>query len=218
MSVSKRDINTLLIVLGLAILALSYFLPFRGFSAQTETVRAEIAALEPRELELEIHVRNVPAYNSGITLFAQIAAENLTRFPKSIRTEDLVMFVVDLEKEIGMEISSASFTEEQQIAAFDAKTEVGQRAAGRYTAKAMTTKLSFRMGYQQLKDALTRITEDPERTALDSMGASYDATTGTLTGTMDITKAFVDDGTYVYEPTDVPEGNIGVNSPFGTLR
>ncbi|GHU93629.1 hypothetical protein FACS1894208_03410 [Clostridia bacterium] len=218
MKISKRDANIALIILGVAVFIAGYFLIYNDLLDQAAVVRSEIAALTPRDIELSAHVERIPLYNRGIETFANAAKENLSRFPPRVRTEDLIMYAVGLETKPGMAIASASFSEPWLISEFDAKTEVGQPSAVHYAAYGMTLTISDRLNYDALKQAFDLIALDPERTSLENVSISYDSSTGELTGSMSINKHFVDDGRYVYVPTEVPAGRIGVTSPFGTFR
>ncbi|GHV33554.1 hypothetical protein FACS18949_07800 [Clostridia bacterium] len=214
MRLTKRETNTILITLGLGIFAAGYFLVYSDFTKQTQAVQDEIAILAPRSAELEAHVSRIPLYNMGIEAFAEAAKENLSWFPPSVRTEDWIMYSVGLETDTDMEISSASFSDPAELASFTAKTEVGG-SASLYRAYGTTLNITNRLSYSDLKKTLDLITSNPERTALESVSVSYDASGGILSGTMTISKTFVDNGSYVYTPTDVPYGSVGVDSPFG---
>ncbi|MDR0936788.1 MAG: hypothetical protein LBM98_08920 [Oscillospiraceae bacterium] len=217
MKISKRDLNTLLILFGLAVFIMNYFLLYSGFIDDTALVNEEIAALKPRQAVLNNHVVNIPGYNAGMESSALIAADNLKWFPKQIRTEDLIMYAVGIERDLGVEINSAQFSEPWEITSFDAKTEVGQETVSHYSAYGVTLTFSFHMDYEAMKKVLNRITSDPERTALDNISVSYDTSTGALTGTLALSKVYADDGSYVYVATDVPPGAVGIKNPFGAV-
>ncbi|MFP3154209.1 hypothetical protein LQZ18_07220 [Lachnospiraceae bacterium ZAX-1] len=219
MKLSKRDVNTLLIAVGLLLLVAAYFLAYRRLEEAATVVEEEITnVLQPRASQLAFYVENLPIYNDGIVASAKIAADSLALFPPSIRTEDLVMYAVELERDFGMRISAASFTEPVELTSFDAKTAVGQSEVVNYHAYNTTLNISTKMNYENLKKTLDHIAGDPNRTALDEMSLSYDLASGELTGSMTIRKVLVEDGSYVYRPTDVPLGKLGTSSPFGMIR
>ena len=214
-NLSKRDVNLLLVVLGLAIVLATYFLVYSNFTRQTETLNTEIVNLRPRLIQLQEHEANIPIYDLGIVDATTRINEEKQTYVQEIRTEDLIMYAVMLEDEMGISISSASFTPPTLISEFTAPNENGDPAY--YSAYKVSMTLNAKFGYEPLKDAINRIYETVDKTMLDDVSITFDVETGGLLGNITISKVFVTDGTYVYEPTQVPVGASGTVNPFATI-
>lgn len=216
MRISKRDANLLLVVLGLLIVLLVYFLPLANLNEETEAITAQANALKPRLAELQDHQSKVDIYNSGIEASKVIIAQEKTLYAPEIRTEDYIMYAVMLEEEIGLDISTASFTDAWVISSFQSPAEDGT-APAEYTAYGVNMTVVCKMGYEEFKQAVNRINETADKTLLDNVSVSYDPETGELAGTMTISKIFLADGKYEYVPTPVEFGQLGTLNPFGTV-
>jgi hypothetical protein len=213
---SKRDVNLLLIVLGLGVTLAVYFLVFLDFTARAETLNAQTESLRPRLAVLRGYEAEVPSYNRAIREYADFIARELGNYAQEVRTEDLIMYAVMLENEMKLNIASASFTEPAAVSEFTLPDEDG--APLPYRAYAISMTLSSRMGYAELKNAIDRLYATADRTVLDAVSVTFDAATGGLVGTVTISKIFIADGSYVYTETAVPPGPLGNSNPFGTIR
>ena len=214
-NLSKRDVNLLLVVLGLAIVLLTYFLVFTNFSDQTDALTAETDALRPRLAELQDYVENIPVFEAGILEATErIDAEKLG-YVQQVRTEDLIMYAVMLEDEMGVSISSASFSPPVLLYEFDAPDAEGNTV--HYQVLKTTMTLNAKFGYEPIKAAINRLYETADKTMLEDLSITFDVETGGLVGNVTIGKVFVTDGTYEYSPTKVPAGPFGNTNPFATI-
>jgi hypothetical protein len=239
-------INTLLVVAGIAIFAFGYLVFYRDYTAKTEAVVNATKPLTTRLNELKAHDAKKAEYKQGIADSAKLASDTLAQFPAMIRTEDLIMYTNGIDDEASefypsaaqayfplkyfnpevnpedgnmFHISTISFGKPILLKKFEAKTQPDQETAANYSAYSLqTTVNATNLGYNNLKRVIRWITNYEYRTIIDSVAVNYDANTGTLAGTFMYTKVYIDDGSYEYVQTKVPEGPVGVDSPFGIIQ
>lgn len=212
---SKRDVNILLIVFGLAVAIAAYFLLFLNFTSEADQLDAETAGMRPRIEQLRTYELSVPTYDEAIAVAKETIAAEKALYTDMVLTEDLVMYLVKLEKTFGLSIEAATFSEPELLSSFVAIDEAGESKV--YYAFNVSMSLTTNIGYEALKSALTMIYETPDRTLLDTMTVAVDTERGDLAVSMVINKVFLNDGMYYYAPPDVPDGPIGTPDPFATL-
>ena len=214
-NISKRDVNLLLVILGLAIVLVTYFLVFTKFNDEATALDAETESLKPRLYQLQDYEAGIPRFNEGISAATARIDEEKLGYAQDVRTEDLIMYAVMLEEEMGVQISAASFSPPTLISEFDAPDAEGNPVHYQAFKTAMT--LNAKFGYEPLKEAINKIYETADKTMLEDISITFDVETGGLVGTVTISKVFVTDGSYVYSPTRVPAGPFGNTNPFATI-
>lgn len=218
MKLSKRNINLLMVFLGLVIFLAAYLL-VKPYEAKTQELRDEIAALEPRLAELREYEANRPVYEAGMDASIKNVEAELKKYPNDIRSEDLIMFAVGFRDEIKLEVGSISFSQPELVSRFQIVTE-GENGAEFVPMAAMRRVLTAgcEMDYVQLKRFLDYIYQQPYSTMLESISISYNSSSGKLLCSADISKYFVSTNDYTYYPTEVPDVPLGTNDPFQTFR
>jgi hypothetical protein len=218
MKFSKKDLRLLLPVLALLILAGSYWFGARAGAAETNALRVEIAELQARLETLKTHAKNTELYEErSKTAEAAVAAET-ARYPAAARPEDMIMFAVAIEEDVGAVTSSLSFATPRLIGELDLKTDAESAAITHFAAYATDMTVSFKSSYRQLKETLDYIRSAPEKAVTESLSVSYDSSDGGLTGSLTLSKVYLDDGAGAYTPTKVPGGPVGTDNPFGTIE
>lgn len=218
MHISKRDANLLLILLGILLFVAGYFTVYLPYQNKTEELQAEIAALQPTLSELKGYEEKLDSYKAGIDeMEGKIAAE-MARFPSDVRPEDFVVYAIELEEKIGLDVTSLDFAEPALISQFDGIKKDGSAytvtplTAYRYAA---TAKCS--LSYEELKDLIRYINDTPLCTKLNNLSVSFDAESGELIGSVALDKYFVSSGSDPYVPTRVPSVRLGTGNLFGTF-
>ena len=214
-NLSKKDVNVLLIFLGIVIALLSFFFVARRFTGMKEQLEMDNMMLQSRLMELQDYELNLPDYNMSIKEASATITGERKKYKEEVRIEDLIMFAVELENTTGVEIDSVSFQPPVLLTEFDAPNDEGVQT--HYYAYSISMTMGTRFGYTPMKDALKKIQTASDRTVLDTLALSYDSSTGGLVGNMVTSKIFITDGSYVYVPTEVPAGLLGTPNPFGTI-
>lgn len=219
MKLSKRDTNLLLVLLGLLIFLGAYLGIANRYNKRSAELEEELSALTPRLEELRAHEENLPTYLAGIDeSIAGVEAE-LERYPADVRSEDLVMYAIELRDNVGLGIESVTFSPVEVVSRFQIVRESKSGEDEFVPMAAMKTGLSTscEMSYEQMKNLINYIYATEYCTTLERLSVSYNAETGGLYAAADIAKYFVSSQDYEYVPTEVPEVSLGTNDPFKTF-
>ncbi len=218
MSVSKRDQNLLLILLGVAALLVVYLMVFKPYNAKSAELQAQIDTLTPRLTELRDYSANLGEYQQKIDEIGGSVAEQLQSYPADLRSEDLILYANELKNKLGLELTGVTANPPELVAQFSLPKKSGETFT-LVPVAALRTGLDIACGldYDQFKKLLTYIYATKQKTALTSVDLSYNATTGSLSAAVSMEKFFVSSMDYIYEKTDIPGITQGVDDPFGTV-
>ena len=219
MRISKKDMNLLLVLLGLIIFISVYLGVANRYSEKTEALQTELYELTPRLEELRAHSANLPEYEAGIDQSIANVKKELNRYPADVRPEDLILYALDLKTDVGLSIESINFSPAEKISSFQIVREGKNGETEFVPMAAMKTGFSTTCGmdYKQMKDFINYIYATKYCTTLDRLTVVYDAESGGLTSSVDISKYFVSSQDYKYVPSPVPEVSIGTDDPFKTF-
>lgn len=215
MTISKRDAKLLLVLLGIVILLVSYLAVYSPYATQTEELESEISALRPQLQELQGYNDNLAAYQAGIQDFSAQMTDEVSHYPSAIRTEDLILYALELRDRTGMDISGISFTDPEEMTALQILG--GDGAFKDATAYRTTMTLSCTLDYDGLKTLADYVASTGDRTALDAVSVSYNAESGALIGSATVDKYYITAGDEDYVPTQVPDVPLGTDDIFGTV-
>ncbi len=195
MSMSKRTVKYILMLLGMIILLAVYFLVYTEITAKTDALNSEISTLNNRLDQLNSHNEKVPSYKSAIEENRVIINDTLSRYYSANTPEDFIMFATDLEETVKITISTLSFSEPELIYSM-----MGVKETSDYTVPAeplrldgykVSSVMDGSMNYEQMKTTLEFIYSQPDVTTLDSLNFNYDSSTGLILGSFAIDKYFI---------------------------
>lgn len=233
MKISKKEIGLLLGVFGLLLAVIAYSLVFTPYQDKIASLESELTSLEAEKTELETLAASQDYYELEIERLTEENDEILDQFPAGIEPEDEIMYVVELEKEVDIDIPSISYGSPVAIygaAATAEEATEGETTEGETTQSETTTvqqgmaayqlamNVSYSTSYKGLKDAITYTNAHLNRMVIDTLSVSYDATTGKTSGSMTFNLYYLTGTDKVYTQPNVPEGELGVNNIFGTIE
>lgn len=222
MNLSKRDKGLLLILAGILLVALSYFLVFRTFADKKEAAKAELATLEAREAELEELEANMDFYKAEIEKLKKEEDKLVERFPADIKPESEIMYAVELEEAVDVQFSALTYGSPINMLTGEATAEPAegetaeQPAASGYVAYCLPMTMTYEASYRGLKDTILHTNDHANRMVIDELTASFDATSGELAGTMKLNQYYVEGTDRTYAEPYVPTRPLGVSDIFGT--
>lgn len=219
MTLSKRDIKLLLCLLGIAVFLALYLGVYNRYVEKSEKIRTEIEALKPELRQLQEYDSAKAAYTRDIEDARAVMNGLSPRYPNDVRAEDKIMFVADLEREVGLRVSAASFTDPLLLLDFPgvAEEDGGAYSIVPLSAYSSGISLSCTMTYPQLKKALTYIYGLGPMHSVGSVSVSFDGATGELYGSMNIDKYYITGADGAYYPTRVPSCPLGTDNIFGSI-
>jgi hypothetical protein len=219
MNLTKRDQNLLLTLLGLIVFFGAYMGIYNNLNSKTEELQAEVSALSPRLSELKGYYDRLPEYQEGIEQSIETVDKELEKYPRDIRPEGILAYVMALENEVGVDISSVEFVPAQLFSRFQL-TRPSENGDELVPMAAMQTGFSANCGfnYAQLKRLINYIYSAEHNASLDRISVNYNGTTGELSGSFSVTKYFITSSEYKYDLVELPRVPQGTANPFGTIN
>ncbi len=219
MTISKRDLKLVFILCGLLIFIGVYVGVYTKFDSKTVQLQADIADLQLRLEQLQGYYENLSFYEDGIASSRKEIEKKLDEYPNDVRAEDGIMYADKLEKEVGITISSAVFSEPEAIMELRGvlENEDGSYQVTNFNAVYTAIDYTCTLNYQQLKNMIYYVNHTKNLTKLNNVSISYDATTGELAGNVAVDKYFIRGADANYYPTEVPSMRMGTKNIFGTV-
>ncbi len=220
MKLQKKDLKAIIILVGLLILVLAYFVVYRNYKNKTDDLQATIDSLQPELQQLREYDQHKQEYLDGIDAYKENVKSIMTSLPSSIWTEDQVMFYSMMEDDLDIEAQSESFADPTVLTQFsgtplsdlDNYSDTVDMTAQKYQST-----LDVNMDYNKFKDFVDYIYDEENMTGIDSLTLSYNAEDADLT-----VSAVINQYTLSYDGAEdethsVPEVSSGVSDPFGTI-
>ncbi|MCH5280687.1 MAG: hypothetical protein J1E61_04400 [Lachnospiraceae bacterium] len=218
MKFKKSDINILIGLLGIVLAACSYFFVYQNFTAKTDELKVENTALQAEVDELQKMADNKAFYESETARMEEEIHEIMSHFPGEIRTEDQIMYAVNLENIYDIWVNNLSMEGTQlvqvavdapQMPTNDAVVEDTGDAANdaivatgglRDTVFLYTSPftLTYKATYHSAKEVLYDILQADDRMDIKAITLAFDGETGALAGTVDATMYTMSGTDYIY--------------------
>jgi len=211
MKVSKRDVGLLLMVLGILASIIAYRFVYQKKMEENARLESQLKTLQTEEANLAELDANRPFYESEIERMNEDNKEILSHFPVDILPENEIMYVVAMEEENEVYFSDLAYgSAEEYSTGYEARTGL--------TASDVVMTLSYQSTYQGLKDVITYTGGQDRRMVINTVSASYDRTTGNVSGSMTLDQYVVSGTDAAYIPPYVPAISIGTDNIFGTIE
>ncbi len=214
---ARRDLQLLLIIGGVALFLILFFGVHTQVQTQADGIEAQITALMPQLQEREAHYLNLQQYEADTEVAKAYITEQMASYPVGMREEDVLLWMLAFEDTLGYEFSEISFIAPELVTSFDAYVtgEDGSQTYTTLSAYQTGSSTAGDLSYDRLKQALDYIYSDDTKVSLEAIGITYDPAKGELATAMTINQYFIDYEQGVYEPTPLPDVEIGVPYPFG---
>lgn len=238
MKIEKKHINLIFILLGVAVLVLTYTMGVSKLNERTEELETENGRLRNEEQVLSRLEMNAPDYRSQTSEMKEFGETLLTVFPPEVRTEDQILYAARLEAIFGHSVSyiatpSTEYLnipmparENELLALSDVTGAIAANSNVNYdnvlSAEGMVMGITastntFTCTYDQFKNMIIYICEDSDIKAVDNINLTYDSSTGNLSGTMTIYYYTMLGTGRGYSEPFTAVGGYGVDGIFGTL-
>lgn len=224
MNISKRDKALLLGLVGVLLIAASYFFVYNPSVTKKAELETQLATLQQHEAELVDLDNNMSFYQSEIVRLEGEKAEYLACFPANIKEESEIMYAVELENNVDIKFNTLNYGtpidllgtgEEVVVEGEGAEATEPTVTVGGYCLP-MTA--SYVSTYNGLKNTITHTNMHKNRMVIDQVTASYDASTGNLIGDMTFNMFYMTGTENAYNEPYVPSMGIGVSNIFGTIE
>ena len=217
MKIAKRDLKLLLILAGLLVFLLMYMLVFNPLQSKISSVKAENAQLSAQVEDLESKYLRMAEYEEGIKDSRAYVKETLKRFPGDVKEEDILSYLLTMESRQGIRMESVTFNDPELVQQFNMMTQVdGQDVAVPAGAYRASTMMTGTLTYPQAKNVINYLYESDKQTTLENVTLTYNAETGKLAGTFELSKYLINFDGAEYVPERVPVVDMGLKDLFGT--
>ena len=219
MKLSKKDAQLLIILGGLLVFLALYMLVFNHFQTKSDEVAQNIATLEPQLQELESEYANLATYQNGIEQYRSTVADKLNAYPADIKEEDLISYLMTMEARTGINLDSITFSGSTMLNEFPGVVQQdGKDVSTTMDAYSVGTVVTGQMNYSQMKRVIDYLYSSPTQTSLNAISVSYNAETGGLTSSMDISRYYVSYPEASYVPEPLKDTPLGTSDPFNTVK
>lgn len=116
---SMRDKRILLMLLGIVVFVLGYFLVFQPQMAKAEEIEAQNVPLREKLNQLVEIKENQDYYISETNKYNQHVTDYTNMFPSDVKEEDAVLLGKGMEDKLGMWIFKMDFADQEFVASLD---------------------------------------------------------------------------------------------------
>ena len=219
MQLQKKDIKLIIVMVGVLILVVAYFVVYRNYDQKTQDLQSQIDSLQPELQQLREYDEHKQEYLDGTEACKENMKSIMSSLPTSVWTEDQIMLARRMEEDLDITDTSESFTDPIVVTQFkgtplddiDNYSDQVDMTSNKYQ---MT--LAADMDYSQMKDFLDYVYDEDYMTGLDSVNMSYDAEKAALNVSAVINQYTLSYQDAPEEDHKVPEVSKGVKDPFGT--
>lgn len=220
MTLQKKDIKLIIVLVGVLVLVIAYFAVFRTYRDKTDDLQSQIDSLQPELQQLREYDDHKQEYLDGIDAYKENAKSIMSSLPSSIWTEDQIMFLSMMEDDLDVEAQSEAFSDPTVLTQFSG-TPLSDldnyNDKVDMTAQKYQTTLSVNMDYNKFKDFIDYIYDEENMTGIDSVSLSYNAEDADLGISTVINQYSLSYDGAEEETHSVPEVSSGVSDPFGTI-
>lgn len=236
MKLKKSDVSLLLAVIGIVIVAGSYFLVYKKCGEMTDQLNAANAQLQTEVDYLQDLADHKQQYLDDTAAMQEEIDNILAQFPAAYKPEDEILYAKDLEENFDVTIGTVTFGGSQAIeVATQAPAPVAEQPAegeaveGEAAAPAPAesvqpqkllyaspVSVSIATSYNSIKDVITKITTDPDRKSIESLTLAFDSESGDLTGGMSFSMYSMTGTDKTYTTPEISGVNFGTNNIFNS--
>lgn len=216
---NRKDVQLLLIVLGVLLAVMSWQFIYNPNIEEAEALAAENETLQATVTELETLEANRETYVTETENMKNEALDVIDKFPAAFLMEDEIMYLYNMEGVVQNQVVIPNI-------GFGAQNEVpyaGTLTVGEYQLqdegiKMMTAQdnITFTTTYTGLKNVIHYVYEIPGRKSISSVSLTAGAD-GYLSGTMSVDFYALFGTEKLYTPIDIMGVPLGKGNIFGVL-
>ena len=203
------------VVIALLIVAAAYKFIYSADVETAEQIQTDINTLEVRKNELNEKVANRTRYESGITDSEDIIKTVLSLYGPGNTPEKTIMLIVDMCQKLGVEVPTASFSDNNLIYSSETTDENGNPEIKIFKSGLA---MNLTAGYTQLKKFMDYVNTYPERMNVENFTSAYDAGTGKLSLSLNINMYSVEDKDHEYVAPVIEDIELGTDNIFRTFE
>ena len=222
MSLSNRDKKLLLILVGVLLVAVAYFMVFSPKNTEYSALKMQTSNLETQLSKLKELEANRVQYEEEIKKMSGEIANLTAEFPADTKDEDGIFFGYNMETNAVNDVHYSSIAlgnpEVVVVTTVPTEGEVASETVSEYTMFRTRNSYVYKASYQGLKNSLLAINQATDKVTVQSMNASFDSETGLLMGTFDLNFFTMVGTEREYTAPVLPQVELSTNNIFGTAE
>lgn len=232
--ISMKEKKLILILLAFVLLFVAYQFGYVVLTNRATANNQKITDLEDRVASLELMNVNKSMYTNGITECNDKMELIRAQFVKEETPESSIMFVRNMEKNLGIEVYELNLYDKVMISNLtlnqdQTTTENTEESTGDtstdsssdqfvQTGNNYAVDIKFKCSYEKLKKMITYINEYEYMRAIQSISVVFDSDTGELIGELTMNIYTLEEATNEYVEPNTGITNFGTEDIFGTIH
>jgi hypothetical protein len=213
-NLKPSEVQLIAFIVGLALIYCSFTFGFKKISAKTDVLRQENATLQSRKDELEQKRAHIAEYEAQAEEDTLQGRKILDTMPEKITMERSIKYTLDTMEKCSINVSSISIGGTTAVYTF---TNVDGSTENTPIVSATNVTCNYSGSYNAIKEAVKELNSGDTRIRIDDISASYDTSTGSLSGTAALSVFTVSGGVgRAYEEPDF-DVNVGKDNIFGSV-
>ena len=224
--ITSSELRLLLIVLAIAILALSWFLGFRNMTNYASRVNEQNAVDEAALAQLILMEQNRSQVEQETAEAYQRIDDIVAKYPSDLTQEKAISIVQELEDTTGVHISAAGFLMDDLIGEVSGTSIATGEADESAVADVPTADsnigyyailtMNYQATYDGFKEMLDYVAALPDRANMPNVSAEYDEESGGVVGSITLHMYYLTNTDREYEAPEITGVDKGVFDIFGT--
>lgn len=219
--ITAKQAMTYVLILGLLLLLLVYFLVYQKYVEKTEALERSNAELRVRVDQLKEYYDNLDTYNTEMAQMEGEITAWLDEFPADVKEEDIIVLALDTEKNATVAYTNINIQNREALTTIAADTV---KAAGMEDLSQdiifVQRKTSYVniTDYANLKNCIRTINDNKNRVVISNVSYSRNEEEGGIEGTIEVTFYSVLGTGKEYVPQQLPAYESGLYDLFGVME
>lgn len=190
LKVSERDKKLLIVVMAVLIMALAYFFGYSNLSAQIDELSTKKTSLETTKRDLKEKNNNKQKYINDTDKLSKACTVLIDKYDSTTSQPNAIEFFNKTEDVTGVWVKSLSLSPATVLYKFGQIASSNVNGTSSYTSNLVGYKSSINISYEgdysQWKNFVKYINTYASKSTIDSLTATYNDSTGVVSGTASI--------------------------------
>ena len=190
LKVSERDKKLLIVVMAVLIMALAYFFGYSNLSAQVDELSTKKTSLETTKRDLKEKNNNKQKYINDTDKLSKACTVLIDKYDSTTSQPNAIEFFNKTEDVTGVWVNSLSLSPATVLYKFGQIASSNVNGTSSYTSNLVGYKSSINISYEgdysQWKNFVKYINTYASKSTIDSLTATYNDSTGVVSGTASI--------------------------------
>ena len=190
LKVSERDKKLLIVVMAVLIMALAYFFGYSNLSAQVDELSTKKTSLETTKRDLKEKNNNKQKYINDTDKLSKACTVLIDKYDSTTSQPNAIEFFNKTEDVTGVWVKSLSLSPATVLYKFGQIASSNVNGTSSYTSNLVGYKSSINISYEgdygQWKNFVKYINTYASKSTIDSLTATYNDSTGVVSGTASI--------------------------------